>query len=204
MSEEYRKNLIRFCHLAYERNLVTASDGNFSCRLPDGGMLITPSGRNKGLISEPDLIKLDSNGHVIGGGKASKELPLHMCVYEERQDAGVVFHSHPVFGTVFASMQIHSIPCDYFAEFPLFLKSVPIAPYAPAGSQALAESVRSLVHSSRNILLKNHGVLVFDSDFEAAFNRLEILENTLKMIFLLNMAGNVDPIDEENMKLLMK
>ena len=204
MFESYKSALIKFSHLAYERNLVSASDGNFSCRLPSGGMLITPSGRNKGLITESDLIEVDENGVVAGGKKASKELALHRCVYQERVDANVVFHSHPVFGTVFASMDIKEIADNYFAEFPLFLKSVPIAPYATAGTSALAESVRPLLSLSKNILLKNHGVLVFDLDFESAFNRLEILENTLHMIFLLNISGKADPIDEDEMRVLMK
>ena len=203
MYDEYSKNLIRFCHMAYERNLVFSSDGNFSCRLPSGEILITPSGRNKGLITEEDLIVVSPDGNTRDGRKPSKELPLHMCIYREREDAFVIFHSHPVFGTVFASMGIE-VPSNYLAEFPLFLQNVPVAPYATAGTQALAESVRPYLKNSRNILLKNHGVVVFDSTFEAAFNRLEVLENTLKMIFLLNLGGKVDPIDEKGMMELTK
>lgn len=43
--EEQRRLLCRFCRLSYRRGLVFACDGNFSLRLPDGGILITPSGK---------------------------------------------------------------------------------------------------------------------------------------------------------------
>ena len=41
--EAQRKELADWCRRIYERGLVFASDGNFSMRMPDGAILITPS-----------------------------------------------------------------------------------------------------------------------------------------------------------------
>src|SRR6266853_3296723 len=50
-----RRDLIRICHLMYERSYVVSSDGNVSVRLDDGRILATPTMTCKGRMTD-DLI----------------------------------------------------------------------------------------------------------------------------------------------------
>ena len=38
-----KRDLIRVCHLMYERSYVVSSDGNVSVRLDDGRIIATPT-----------------------------------------------------------------------------------------------------------------------------------------------------------------
>lgn len=200
MYEQERVTLQMFCQLAYNRNLVIAADGNFSMRLPDGNILITPSGRNKGLLQPEDMIVLNPSGvRIQGNGKASSESQMHSFLYQLRPDAGAVFHSHPPYATVFASIE-RAVPENYFVEAPLMLGSVPCARFAMPGTGEMIDVIRDLAAEAECILLRNHGVLVYGVNPEKAFNRLETLEAVCKMTFLTDRAGRPVCIPDETVK----
>ena len=56
MYEEQKKELVRICHLLYDKNLVTAADGNVSARVSQEHILLTPSGKSKGFVEEADIL----------------------------------------------------------------------------------------------------------------------------------------------------
>jgi L-fuculose-phosphate aldolase len=74
-----RKRLVECCHMLYDRNLTVSAGGNMSVRINDREILITPSGVNKGLVREDDLVKMDMDGNeqpmprVVEFGKSNKE-----------------------------------------------------------------------------------------------------------------------------------
>ncbi|MCB0217162.1 MAG: class II aldolase/adducin family protein [Chloroflexi bacterium] len=70
-----RHELVYFGRLLYERGLVVGVDGNLSARLPDGSLLITPSGLCKGRLDESQLLHLDASGRPIGGGVEAPDSP---------------------------------------------------------------------------------------------------------------------------------
>ena len=80
MSEEkLRHEIVRFCHLTYEKSLLAATDGNLSARLPDGNILCTATMTNKGLIKPEDLVVIDVSGKKIRGErKPSREMAMHL------------------------------------------------------------------------------------------------------------------------------
>lgn len=47
MYKDKRQELAGICHLLYDRNLVTASDGNVSLLMSGEHILLTPSAKNK-------------------------------------------------------------------------------------------------------------------------------------------------------------
>ena len=64
MYEKEKQELVTICHLLYERNLVAASDGNVSLRVSDTQILLTPSGRNKGLVQADEIVVIGLEGSV--------------------------------------------------------------------------------------------------------------------------------------------
>jgi ribulose-5-phosphate 4-epimerase/fuculose-1-phosphate aldolase len=81
-----KRDLIRVCHLMYERSYVVSSDGNVSVRLDDGRILATPTMTCKGRMSEDLIAITDLEGKALNDRRASSELAMHLLIYRERPD----------------------------------------------------------------------------------------------------------------------
>jgi L-fuculose-phosphate aldolase len=90
-------------------------------------------------------------------------------MYAEQSDVGCVIHTHSPFATAYAVAH-RSIGCwvEALAMFGL-PDGVPVATYAPRGSdQAVANIRAAVVPGVPAVLLANHGVLVFHRTPELA------------------------------------
>jgi methylthioribulose-1-phosphate dehydratase len=87
----------------YRRGWVLGTSGNFSAvalREPFR-IAVTSSGLDKGSLDATNFLELDQNGFVANGeGKPSAETALHLTIYNSREDAGSVLHTHSVWGTI--------------------------------------------------------------------------------------------------------
>src|SRR5437870_11939304 len=104
-----RRDLIRICHLMYERSYVVSSDGNVSVRLDDGRILATPTMTCKGRMTEDLIAITDVAGRSLNDRRASSELAMHLLIYGERPDVRAVCHAHSPHGTAFA---VSGLPTD--------------------------------------------------------------------------------------------
>ena len=147
---------------------------------------------------------LDLSGNVTeGSGKASKEYPMHRAIYEKRQDAGAVIHTHPVYATAFA-MAGKNIPDNHLIETRMMLKKTALAGYATPGTVEMAEVIVPYIEEYNAILLQNHGALTVGTDLMDAFNRMEVLESIAKTIILSKAVGEPVLISEENLAKMKK
>lgn len=199
MYEKEKNELTQMCRLLYERNLVTATDGNVSKRLADGNILLTPSGKSKGFLTAEEILALDLYGNVLeGNGKASKEYPMHRAVYEKRPDAMAVIHTHPVFATAFA-LAGKNIPDNYLIETKMMLGKVALAEYAVPGTMEMVEVTAPYLEAYNVILLRNHGALTIGKNLMDAFHKMEVLEAVAKTVIVSKAVGEPQPIPEERM-----
>lgn len=198
MYEKERKELEEMCHLLYNRNLVTASDGNVSMRGDGGHMLLTPSGRNKGFVKAGEMMVLDQDGNTIEGkGRASKEYPMHRIIYQNRPDVGAVIHTHPVYATAFALAGMN-LPDNYLIEMKMMLGGTALTEYAPPGTIEMAHSIEPFLADYHVVLLKNHGVVTYGKDLQEAYNRMEVVESIAKTIIMSKILGPPVLIPERN------
>lgn len=196
MYEKEKNELTQICRLLYERNLVTATDGNVSKRLADGNILLTPSGKSKGFLTAEEILALDLYGNVLeGNGKASKEYPMHRAVYEKRPDAMAVIHTHPVFATAFA-LAGKNIPDNYLIETKMMLGKVALAEYAVPGTMEMVEVTAPYLEAYNVILLRNHGALTIGKSLPDAFHKMEVLEAVAKTVIVSKAVGEPQPIPE--------
>ena len=203
MYEESKKELVRICHLLYDKNLVTAADGNVSVRVSKDHILLTPSGKGKGFVEEKDILVLDLEGNLVeGSGKPSREYPMHRAVYEERPEVGAVVHTHPVFATAFA-MAGKTVPDCYLIETKVALKGIALAGFAAPGSLALAEQVRAVAAGNDAVLLQNHGALTVGADVITAYYRMETLELFAKISLNARLLGGAQELSRENIDRLI-
>ena len=72
-----------------------ATSSNFSQRLDERHAAITISGRDKGRLSENDIMVVDFDGKAVGSDhRPSAETLLHTQLYRRLPDVGCVLHTH--------------------------------------------------------------------------------------------------------------
>jgi len=183
-----RRDLIKICHLMYERSYVVSSDGNVSVQLDDGRVLATPTMTCKGRMTEDLLAVTDIEGRPLNDARASSELAMHLLIYRERPDVKAVCHAHPPHGTAFA---VAGLPIDQpiLSEVILTLGCVPLAEYGTPSTAELTDAMRPLVKHHNALLMANHGAVAYGADLWQAWDRLETLEHTAKIAILSRVLG---------------
>lgn len=196
--ESARREICEVCHLLYERGYVVSNDGNVSLRVGETKVLITPSGVGKGRMTEDMLVLCDLDGNVLAGDRhPSSESRMHLMIYRERPDVHAVVHAHPPFSTARAICR-RPLTERYLAEMVLGLGEVPVAEFAMLSTDEVPDSVRPFVHTHSAVLLANHGSLAWGPTLLSAFDRLEVVEQTARVYFLVDrMGGGVEITPEQ-------
>jgi L-fuculose-phosphate aldolase len=193
-----RKELVRYSHLVYERNLLVSMDGNLSVRLASGLFLCTRAGCHKGFVTEDDLVVVDRKGALVRGhGRPTSELLMHIACYEERPDVNAILHTHPPYAIAF-TLADRSLERLVLPEVVLTLGTVPTIPYETTGTQALADALRPYVRTRDVVMMDRHGAVALGKDLHEAFCKLETLEHTARIVLAANSLGGVKelPADE--------
>ncbi len=200
--EHLRRQLADIGRWLYERGMVAATDGNLSARLPDGNILLTPSGAAKGRMSPDDLVIVDPEGnHVFGAGKASSESAMHLYMYRARPDIGACVHSHAPHATAFAAAG-RALPDNILPEVVLFVGPIALTEYAPPGTSAVPQSLVPYAADHDAFLLRNHGLLTVGVNPEEAFHRHETVEHYARILLIAERIGSIDPIPDDDIRRL--
>jgi len=172
-----------------QRNLAWGTSGNLSARVDSDTMLVSASGTNMGELVPGDLVPVRvTDGAWSGTRKPSKEVPMHIGIYQQRTDAKVVLHSSPHYTTLIACSG-EGIPSQLFIETLYYLERVAWVDYSHPGSAELGRAVKSAAASAEVIMMRNHGVILFDESCAEAVMRLQTLEMTCRMIVESKAAG---------------
>jgi L-fuculose-phosphate aldolase len=176
----------------YAAGLVAGSDGNLSVRLDEERLLVTPSGVAKGQLRPADLVLVNLGGAVLGPGRPTSELGLHLAAYASRPDVTAAVHAHPPW-TIAASLQSR-LHFDFAPESIAALGGVARCAYARPGTPAVAESLQPHLRSCLSFVLERHGSLTLGDSLEAAYLRLEALEHNCKVALLALAGGELPPL----------
>lgn len=192
-----REELCQVCRLLYQRGYTVGHDGNVSLRLGEDQILVTPSGVGKGRLRPEMLVKCTLSGEVLEGDRhPSSETPMHLMVYRERPDVRAVVHAHPPMATAFAVCR-RPLGERYLTETVSGLGEVPVAPFALPSTREVPDSVRPFVRDHSAVLLANHGALAWGPDLWSAFDRMETVEHTAKILLHVRQLGGGVPLTEE-------
>jgi len=200
-----RQGICEIGRICYQRNLVAGADGNISCRLRDGTIIITPTGAMKGFLAPQQLAHVDMTGKSVDGGpRCSSEVGIHIVSYTERPDVGAVLHCHPPYAVALTiagvDMQMPVIP-----EVVVTIGGIPTTPYATPGTPELGESIREIVRCSDTLVMSNHGSVTIGSNLLDAFKKLDMLEHTAQIVWMAHVArGGVEPLSEEAVRKLLE
>jgi L-fuculose-phosphate aldolase len=173
----------------YSRGHVVANEGNISVRLDEYQILVTPSGKCKGRLAMDDLLVTDLSGDVVrGAGRPSSEMLMHLLFYRSRPDVRAICHAHPPTATGFATAG-RSLEEPVLPEVIVGLGSIPLASYGTPGTWEVCAGLEPLVHNYDAILLENHGVVTCGPDLEAAYQRMETVEQFAKVMLTAELLG---------------
>lgn len=188
MTAALREQICLLAKSLFDRGLTGGSTGNISARLPDGGLLVSPTGTSFGRLDPGRLSHFDADGRLVGGDPPTKEMPLHAAFYETRRSAGAVVHLHSCHSVAW-SMMPEVDPDNFLPPYTPYaimkLGRVKLLPFYRPGDPAMGEAVRGLAGKRSAVMLANHGPVVAAKDVEAACNAIEELEDTARLAMLL-------------------
>ncbi|MDO4321324.1 MAG: class II aldolase/adducin family protein [Lachnospiraceae bacterium] len=204
ISEKEAKEMI--CSIGakmYQRQFVSANDGNMTIRIGEREVIATPTGVSKGDLTPDKLLKVDFDGNILEGTwKPTSELPMHLRIYKENDSVMSTAHAHPCYLNVFANMGME-LDLSLTPATAAISGRIPVAPYRNPGSRELADSVAPYVKDYKVVLLANHGPIAWGTTPIEAWYTLEDAEAYAKMALLHKfVVGTYRPITKEQIRIL--
>lgn len=158
---------------------------HISARVPgeEGHFLINPYGQMFEEITASSLVKVDHDGHGIGGSAALTNpagFTIHSAVHMARPDAGCVIHLHTLDGTAVSAMAEGLMPLNQTA----LLVRETLACHDYEGVALDHDERPRLVADlgdKSTMLLRNHGTLALGGTVAEAFTKMYFLERACSM-----------------------
>jgi L-fuculose-phosphate aldolase len=190
---ELRKALVEFVHRAYDRRLMTSTEGSFSARLGNDSFLITPYGVDRRAVDLGDIALVDGGRREIGSSP-SRSSSLHRLIYADHPETGAIVSAQCPYVTAFivsgTALDSRTIPESY-----INLRDMPVVPY---GAQFEDEGAISAAITARNpvIILESDAVLATGRTILEAYDRLEVAEATANSLLAARRLGEFRRIDD--------
>lgn len=188
----------------YAKGLIAARDGNVSVRLSEARLLMTPSGVNKGFLAPDAIVMTDLAGNKVRGGarfNASSELKMHLAVYRARPDVCSVVHAHAPFSVAFS---LAGVPLSdpLIPEVVATLGAIPTTPYATPTTEDVVDAIREPITHHNALVMARHGTLTVGCDVFEAYDRLETVEHTARIVFATRLLGGAHPLGAQEVERL--
>jgi len=204
---EAKELICEYGRRVYARGLVSANEGNISCRVSENEIWVTPTYESKGFLNPDMLIKMNLNGDILNSTsyEPSSEVKMHLGIYKEHSGIGAIIHAHPVTATAYACTS-EIIKTNLVPETIAVLGTeVKVIPFGMPGTYELPDNIRPYVKKNRVALLQNHGALSWGETMKEAYYNLEMLENYAKLYTLATkVIGNPKHIPESAVNELMQ
>ncbi len=199
--QKVRERIVEIGSSLYRRGLSPGSSGNISARTEDGWIL-TPTNSCLGELDPASLSKLDWNGNLVSGSKPSKEYFLHLAMYQKRPQSGAIVHLHSSFAAAVSCLdELDPSSCipPITPYFVMRVGKLPLIPYFRPGDKALANEIAKHAGKHAAVLLANHGPVVSGNDLDSAAYAMEELEETSKLMLLLQ-GQKIRTLNESQIK----
>lgn len=187
----YKKEIIEFGKLLWDKNLVSVLNGNISLRVGEQ-ILITATKTCLGFLKDQDIVCIDMEGNVIGEGAVSTENKLHRDIYQAFPGAQAIIHTHNVYTNAYFLEQAEFVPRIYENKFWFSsIKSVPqSSPNCQDTDPVIAELKRNNV-----MVMGRHGTVAMGKTLFDSFLLVQELEEAIKVECISRMfrAPSSDP-----------
>lgn len=183
--------------------LSPGASGNVSARI-DNVLYISATGVALDEMTADNFARVslekDSWGAHLGGGKPSKELPLHLALYARSTETRSVVHLHSPSSVAASCLEPWTEWSALAPITPYFVMKVgqtPLIPYAAPGDQGQAAYVRELPLAFRAALIQNHGQITTGMTVSEATARSIELEEACRTTLALRGFDNTRTLSPE-------
>ena len=177
--------------------MVAANAGNISCRISVDELLITPTMISKGSLVPRDILKIDLDGNILEGDgiPTSETFSIHLPLIRSKSEINAVVHAHPVYASVYLLTGKLPPRCALI-ELEAFFDKIRIIPFTLPGSKKLSQLLIKNLDGSDAFFLANHGVVTLGVNLKEAYYRMEVLEQSCKILYLSEQFGEITRIPE--------
>lgn len=172
----------------YQQGWSPATSSNYSMRLNEYHCAITVSGKDKGQLTEADIMAVNLDGQPVTEGKPSAETALHTQLYRHSPSIGAVLHTHSVACTTLTMLDAtqnrltlagyemlkamdgidtHETSID----IPIFENTQDVDALASSVAQAMSRSSMPAAY-----LIRGHGLYTWGSTMDICYRQIEALE----------------------------
>ncbi len=206
MSElKLRETIVAACREMNRSGLNQGTSGNISLRWKDG-LLITPTSLPYDQMTPDDIVFLGMDGRTEGENQPSSEWRFHRDIMKAKPDVAAIVHAHPIYATIIAIMGLEIPPLHYMVAI-AGGATIPCAPYATFGTEALSVHAVAALKDRTACLLEHHGMIATGPTLDKAM-WLAVEVETLARQFhgCLQIGGpRLLPVEEiENVRQRMK
>lgn len=170
--------IISVCELLNEKRFVSNFGGNISVKTSSGNILITPANSSLVSITEDELVLTEKNGRVImGNSEPSRELFMHLSIYNICEDMGGIIHTHTSLLSAYAQLgyEIKLTSPEAFEH----LKKIPIIKHR--SDETLIKELEKNIKKCSVIMIEGHGVISCGKNLIDAYNNIELAEDAARM-----------------------
>lgn len=183
-------DLVAANHILYHHGIVDGY-GHVSFRSPSNPeRLYMAAAVSPGRVTEDDIVEMDSNGDIVGGGgrPTYSEKFIHTEVYRARKDVQCVIHSHSPTTIPFGVTGVPLVPIAHNAAFmypgaPLYdSHDVPEATSPLVNSPATGRALAVKLGNNAVVLMRGHGDTVVGDDIRDTVSRAIYTEVNAKLL----------------------
>jgi L-fuculose-phosphate aldolase len=197
-----RTRMVEVMRAMDARGLNRGTSGNVSARFEEG-MLVTPSGVPPERLSPEAMVFVGADDRIPEGQlKPSSEWRMHMQILRRRPDVGGVVHCHSRHATILACAG-RPIPAVHYMVGVSGGASVPVAPYATFGSEALADAVVAALDGRNAALMANHGQIAVAPSLSHALLIAEEIEEQAAVYWGCLAIGGPNILSDDQMAEIM-
>ncbi|HKJ25635.1 MAG TPA: NAD(P)-dependent oxidoreductase, partial [Myxococcota bacterium] len=190
---DVRHEIVSAVEELYGQELITATGGNVSARVPgtENEIWITPSQLFKGDLRPELLVRIDLDGERLEGNLSpSSEWMMHCAVYKAKPEAQAVVHAHAPHATILANADLPFLPVSTEAAF---FSDIPRVPFIMPGTHELADAITAALGDGWAVLMKNHGLMMGGRSLRRAADMVEIVDRSAQVMLGCWAVGKEPP-----------
>ena len=192
---DLREDLVATMRELFESQVITATGGNVSVRIPDteSEIWISPSRVFKGDLNADMMVRINLNGETMvpGARSPSSEWCMHTRILASKPEATAIIHAHAPNATILANSGLPFLPISTEAAF---FGNIPRVPFLMPGTEELADAVAAAMQDEWAVLLINHGIIVAGRTLRRAADMVEIIERSAQVILGCYAVGKEPPV----------
>jgi len=188
MYEKEKKELLDICLEMIRYDLVIGSSGNASLRVGDH-VVISPSSVHYTEMVVDDVVVIDLEGNEVEGTRnPSVEKPMHLEIYNNREDALAVVHTHSLYTSAMAILH-EPLPPILDEIVPKLGAGIRVSKYAMPGTKQLGKNVVEVLEERSAALIANHGAVCLARTLKDALFLSVLLERACKIYMTAKQVG---------------